>query len=95
MRLRCLPLLGLFLLPALAPILAHAADPAAATACAGQLSADGQMFYGKVAGRMTPTTDIREELEGVGRPLVMAGTMSRTTARAAAEAAGECLKQLK
>jgi hypothetical protein len=27
--------------------------------------------------------------------LVMAGTMSRATARAAAEAAGECLKLLK
>jgi hypothetical protein len=95
MRLRCLPMLGLVLLPAVAPILAHAADTAAATACAGQLSADGQMFYGKVAGKMTPTTDIRQELEEVGRPLVMAGTLSRTAARAAAEAAGECLKHLK
>jgi hypothetical protein len=91
MRLRYFSLLGLFLMPALA----QAADPAAATACASLLSADGQMFYGKVAGKMTPTTDIREELESVGRPLVMAGTMSRATARVAAEAAGECLKQLK
>ena len=53
------------------------------------------MFYGKIAPKMTPATDVREELEEVGRPLVMAGSMSRATARAAAEAAGECLKLLK
>jgi hypothetical protein len=92
MRLSYLPLFGLFLL---LPALAQAADPAAASACSAKLSPDGQMFYGKVADKMTPQTDIREELEGVGRPLVMAGTMSRATARAAAEAAGECLKLLK
>ena len=91
MRLRCLPLLALFLLPAVA----QAADPAAATACSAKLTPDGQMFYGKIAPKMTPATDVREELEEVGRPLVMAGSRSRATARAAAEAAGECLKLLK
>lgn len=87
MRLRCLPLLALFLLPAAA----EAADPAAATACSAKLTPDGQIFYGKIAPKMTPATDVREALEEVGRPLVMAGSMSR----AAAEAAGECLKLLK
>lgn len=87
MRLRCLPLLALFLLPAAA----EAADPAAATACSAKLTPDGQIFYGKIAPKMTPATDVREALEEVGRPLVMAGSMSRATA----EAAGECLKLLK
>ena len=86
-----MPLLGLFLLPALA----EAADPAAATACSAQLSTDGKLFYATVAGKMTPATDIREELIEFGRPLVMNGTMSRETARTAAELAGECLKLLK
>ena len=98
MRLGHLPLLGLFLLPALTPVLAPAAwaaDPAAATACSAQLSTDGQLLFAKVSPRMTPTSDIRGELTEVARPLVMDGSMSRATARAAAEAAGECLKLLK
>lgn len=44
---------------------------------------------------MTPQTDIKDALTGVARPMVMAGSMSRDTARTAAEAAGECLKLLK
>lgn len=95
MRLGHLPLLGLLLLPAIAPALAWAADPAAASACSTQLSTDGRLFYAKVSARMTPATDIREELTEVARPLVMDGSMSRANARAAAEAAGECLKLLK
>lgn len=91
MRRILLPLLGLLLLPAVA----QAADQAAATACSAQLSKDGQLFYGKVAPTMTPQTDIKDALTGVARPMVMAGSMSRDTARTAAEAAGECLKLLK
>lgn len=91
MRLRLLPLLGLFLLPAVA----QAADQAAASACAAQLSKDGQLLYGKVAPTMTPKTDIKDALTSVARPMVMGGSMSRDTARTAAEAAGECLKFLK
>lgn len=91
MRLRLLPLLGLFLLPAVA----QAADQAAASACAAQLSKDGQLLYGKVAPTMTPQTDIKDALTSVARPMVMGGSMSRDTARTAAEAAGECLKFLK
>ena len=44
---------------------------------------------------MTPKTDIKDALTGVARPMVMNGSMSRDNARAAAEAAGECLKFLK
>ncbi|MDB5488292.1 MAG: hypothetical protein JWQ58_2007 [Reyranella sp.] len=91
MRLSLLPLLGVFLLPAVA----QAADQAAASACAAQLSKDGQLLYGKVAPTMTPKTDIKDALTGVARPMVMGGSMSRDTARTAAEAAGECLKFLK
>lgn len=95
MRLGHLSLLGLLVLPAIAPALAWAADPAAASACSTQLSADGRLLYGKLSAKMTPTSDIREELTEVARPLVMDGSMSRANARAAAEAAGECLKLLK
>lgn len=91
MHLRLLPLLGLFLLPAVA----QAADQAAASSCAAQLSKDGQLLYGKVAPTMTPKTDIKDALTSVARPMVMGGSMSRDTARTAAEAAGECLKFLK
>lgn len=71
------------------------ADQASADACAAKLSKDGQMLYGKTAPTMKPDSDIRDALTSVARPLVMNGTMSRSTARAAAEAAGECLKLLK
>ena len=91
MRLRLLPLLGLFLLPAVA----QAADQAAASACAALRSKDGQLLYGKVAPTRTPQTDIKAALTSVARPMVMGGSMSRDTARTAAEAAGECLKFLK
>ncbi len=91
MRLKFLSVLGLVLLP----VSAHAADQAAASACAGQLSKDGQLLYSKVAPTMTPKTDIKAALPGVPRPMVMNGSMSRDNARAAAEAAGECLKFLK
>ncbi len=84
-------LLGLVLVP----VSAHAADQAAASACAAQLSPDGQLLYNKVAPTMTPKTDIKDALTGVARPMVMGGSMSRDNARAAAEAAGECLKFLK
>jgi len=90
MRRILLPLLGLFLLPAVG----HA-DQAAATACSAKLSKDGQLLYGKVAPTMTPQTDIKDALTSVARPMVMGGSMSRDTARTAAEAAGECLKLLK
>ena len=91
MRLILLPLLALSLLPAVA----QAADQAAAAACSAQLSKDGQLLYDKVAPTMTPKTDIKDALTGVARPMVMGGSMSRDTARTAAEAAGECLKFLK
>jgi hypothetical protein len=78
------------LLPALLslgtlPMLAGTAqaDQAAASACASKLSKEGQLLYEKAS----PTE--------VARPLVMNGTMSRGTARAAAEAAGECMKLAK
>ncbi len=87
------------LLPALLslgglPILAATvhADQAAAGACASKLSKEGQLLYEKAEPTVTPTTDIKEALIAVARPLVMNGTMSRGTAREAAEAAGECMK---
>lgn len=73
---------------------AHA-DQAAANACASKLSKEGQLLYEKAAPTVTPTNDIKEALTEVARPLVMNGTMSRGTARAAAEAAGECMKLAK
>jgi hypothetical protein len=76
------------------PASAHA-DQAAANACAANLSPTGQMLYSKTAPTITPTSDIRDALTAQARPLVMNGTLSRDAARAAAEAAGECLRLLK
>lgn len=71
------------------------ADQAAATSCAAQLSKDGRLIYDKTAPTVTAKTDIKDAVTSTTRPLVMNGTMSRETARPAAEAAGECLKLLK
>lgn len=94
MRLRFLTaflsLVGLSMLPA-----AVQADQAAADACATKLSKDGQLLYNQAAPTVTRTTNIKDALTAVARPLVMNGTMSRTTARDAAEAAGECMKLAK
>jgi hypothetical protein len=70
------------------------ADQAGATACASQLTPDGRTLYDKVAPTMTAKTNIKDALTAVARPMVMNGSMSREKARPAAEAAGECLKQL-
>ncbi|MCA0249169.1 MAG: hypothetical protein LCH93_21385 [Proteobacteria bacterium] len=71
------------------------ADQAAATACSAKLSKDGQLIYSKAAPTVTPKTDIKDAVVSVARPMVMNGSMSRDAARAAGEAAGECLKLLK
>ncbi len=71
------------------------ADQAAATACSTKLSKDGQLIYSKAAPTVTPKTDIKDAVVSVARPMVMNGSMSRDAARAAGEAAGECLKLLK
>jgi hypothetical protein len=85
-----LSLLGLAMLPAVVQ-----ADQAAAAACAAKLSPEGQMLFNQASPKVTPTNDIKEALTSVARPLVMNGTMSRSTARDAAEAAGECMKLAK
>jgi hypothetical protein len=82
-----LSFLGLAMLPA-----AVHADQAAAAACAAKLSKEGQMLFAQASPNVTPTNDIKAALTAVARPLVMNGTMSRSTARDAAEAAGECMK---
>jgi len=76
------------------PAAAHA-DQASATTCSGSLSKDAKILYDKTAPTMAPNTDIKEALTAVARPLVMDGSMSRASARAAAEQAAECLKLLK
>lgn len=78
----------------LVPVAANA-DQASASACAGNLSKDGRLLYDRAAPSVTPSSDIREVLRSVARPLVMNGTLSRDAALAAAEPAGECLKLLK
>jgi hypothetical protein len=90
MKVRALPVVILALLPVTAQ-----ADQAAAKACASGLSPDGQLLYTKTAPSITPSSDVREALMAVARPMVMNGSLSRDAARAAAEAAGQCLKLLK
>jgi len=77
------------------PLLANAADQAAAQACSANLSKDAQTVYAKVAPTVTPKTDLREALTAVVRPMVMNGSLSRDAGRAAAEQAGACLEHLK
>lgn len=74
---------------------AAGADQAAAAACSAKLSKDGQLIYSKAAPTVTASTDIRDAVIDVARPMVMNGSMSRDAARSAGEAAGECLKLLK
>ncbi|WP_422003387.1 hypothetical protein [Reyranella sp.] len=71
------------------------ADKAAADACAGGLSKDGKLIYSQTAPTIKPSTDIKDAMRSVARPLVMNGTLTRDAALTAAEAAGECLKLLK
>jgi hypothetical protein len=86
--------LAMIVLIALAPA-AVLADQAASTKCRGKLNADGKAIYDKSLPLATPDANLREVVTEQTRALAGAGTIQVPTARANAEAAGECLKLLK
>ena len=71
------------------------ADPAAAMKCRANLSPDAQMIYDRVLPLVTPDTNIRDVIKQQTRSLVFSGKLKRSTARANAEAAGECFRLLR
>ncbi|HTH99805.1 MAG TPA: hypothetical protein VL752_02565 [Acidisoma sp.] len=86
---------------ALAPALllpfaaAHAADPAAATACSLKLPPESKAIYDAAAPKMTPTTDMRDLLKSTTFSLIMQGEVKSADARPSAIAAAHCLRDLK
>ena len=68
------------------------ADAAAAAKCRAKLDPEAQLIYDTVAPLVTPTTVIRDVLKQQTRSLVIAGKVSRATARDSATAAGQCFR---
>ncbi|GAB0119731.1 hypothetical protein [Acidisoma sp. 7E03] len=81
--------------PLLAPLAAHAADPAAAQACAAKLTPEAKSIYDAAAPKMTPTTDMRDLLKSTTFGLIMQGEVKQADARPSAMAAAKCLRNLK
>ncbi|HWB50321.1 MAG TPA: hypothetical protein VG651_14520 [Stellaceae bacterium] len=70
---------------------AHA-DRAAADACARKLSPQSKTIYDKSLSGVLSGQKPVDAVTAVARSMVMGGSMSRDTARPAAEAAGGCLR---
>lgn len=71
------------------------ADAAAGQACAKRLSPTELAIYRAAAPDVQPDTDLPDLLRAKVRPMVASGQMDRSTARAAAKAAGGCLDALR
>lgn len=78
-----------------APLAAHAADPAAAQACAAKLTPEAKSIYDAAAPKMTPTTNMRDLLKSTTFGLIMQGEVKSADARPSAIAAAHCLRNLK
>jgi len=70
------------------------ADTKSSLACATKLAPEAKLIYEKAAPSIRPDTAIRDALPRIVRPMVMAGSVARATAKDSGEAAGLCLKQL-
>lgn len=70
------------------------ADKMAAEACAAKLSAEARTIYAAVAPKVVPGVSLREVVTEQTRALVIAGAVSKATARTAAEKAGMCLEKI-
>jgi hypothetical protein len=88
--LRCVIAAVLVLLPT-----AAFADQQTAAACAGKLPPEAKLIYDAAAPSMKSDTVIRDTLPPLVRPMVMAGKVSRDTARQSGQAAGLCLNELR
>ena len=71
------------------------ADAKSAATCAAGLDKDAQLIYNAMAPKVTPTTDLQDEVRSTTVGLVMGGQIERENAKPAAQAAGQCLAQLK
>lgn len=71
------------------------ADAKSAATCAASLNKDAQMIYQAAAPKVTPTTDLQDTVKSAAVGLVMGGQIDRANAKPAAQAAGQCLAQLK
>ncbi len=71
---------------------AASADRPAADKCAAKLSSDGQAIYQASAPLVAPGADLRGIITNQTKSLVMNGSINRSAAKPAAEAAGGCLK---
>ncbi|TCT09964.1 hypothetical protein EDC22_106159 [Tepidamorphus gemmatus] len=63
--------------------------------CAAGLSGDSKTIYDAVAPTAASAPDLRAAITDATKSLVMAGKVSRSSAKGAAEAAGACLAHLK
>lgn len=71
------------------------ADQAAGDKCAAGLSGDAQAIYTAAAPGFAGASDPRSFVADKTKGLVMSGTISRGTAREAAESAATCLTKLR
>ena len=70
------------------------ADSKSALACAGKLAPEARLIYDKAAPAIRTDTVIRDALPGIVRPMVIGGSVSRSSAKISGEAAGLCLREL-
>ena len=73
---------------------AHA-DRAAGDACAAKLSGDAKTIYSATVTQVAGGGDVRSVITDTTRSLAMSGKIDRGAARGNAEAAGQCLAQVK
>ena len=71
------------------------ADLAAGAACAAKLPVAAKLVYDAVAPALKPDSVMKDVVIAQVKPLVLSGKLDRSSARAAAEAAGPCLKLVK
>lgn len=86
---RCVASIVLLLLPS-----AALADTKLAVACAAKLPTEARLIYDKAAPSIHADTVIRDALPAIVRPMVISGSVDRSSAKASGEAAGLCLKEL-
>ena len=73
---------------------AASATPQNAAGCVASLNGDARRIYDEGAPKVAASIPVREAVKSVTRGLVMNGHLSRSAARPAAEAAGQCLQLL-
>ena len=71
------------------------ADQKSADACAAKLPKEPAAIYSEVVAQIAPGANVRDIVVSVTRGMVMAGRLSRASARPAAEAAGTCLELIR